>query len=63
MSKTDFGIGNGSYDRSGIARAQVRVAGQYDHPVEVRRLNRHGFVVITYHYSAMSERYALAEEL
>ena len=39
------------------------VAGQFDKPFELRRLNRHGFTIITKHYSQASVDYALAEAI
>ena len=39
------------------------VAGQFEQPVELRRLNRYGFTIITKHYSRASVDYALAESI
>ena len=37
------------------------VAGQFEQPFELRRMNRHGFIIITKHYSRASVDYAMAE--
>ena len=66
---TSFGVPIVSRDRQAAHDAEygrdrsLHISGMYDYGMELRRVNRHGYTVITYHMSVWSMDYEEAQRL
>lgn len=58
-------MGRGQIERMDAADSggHATVAGTFSEPVELKRINRHGFIIVTNHFSQASIDYALAEDI